>query len=392
MRRSWVTVLVTAALFALSQWALVGSRGLTWLAVADADPNKELAVAQVSGVDLGDVPRGVAARTDVNLIWRGVWELRTSDLYFLAIESHGPASWMIDGHPALTVRDADQGSLSRVVWLTAGFHAIEIRYRPGMAQPQLAILAARAGEPLDRLVPETLKPRPPRNPWLRKGITGLRTVLGWVVVFTTILAIRRTSPMLRARTAAAAHLPHWLATSPPRLVRPAAWLALALILMYAALLRIDAITIRYGPVSTPAWRPPSRHGLFLRPEIRPAWFPWTPPPVYPHKDSPPSRYNSDPYTYLKGARELTSFYEAQWREPAFLFAVKMMLALMHDQDVAVSFTSVAFAVLAVWLTYVLGAALWSRPVGLLAALAWPSIATPHGSRARDGATMRTSLR
>ena len=79
-------------------------------------------------------------------------------------------------------------------------------------------------------------------------------------------------------------------------------------------------------------------------------------------------YNSDPYTYLKGARELTSFYEAQWREPAFLFAVKMMLALMHDQDVAVSFTSVAFAVLAVWLTYVLGAALWSRPVGLLAAL------------------------
>ena len=93
-----------------------------------------------------------------------------------------------------------------------------------------------------------------------------------------------------------------------------------------------------------------------------------PPPVYPHKDSPPSRYNSDPYTYLKGARELTSFYEAQWREPAFLFAVKTMLALMHDQDVAVSFTSVAFAVLAVWLTYVLGAALWSRPVGLLAAL------------------------
>ena len=116
----------------------------------------------------------------------------------MAIESRGPASWMIDGHPALTVRDADQGSLSRVVWLTAGLHAIEIRYRPGMAQPQLAILAARAGEPLDRLVPETLKPRPPRNPWLRKGIAGLRTVLGWVVVFTTILAIRRTSPMLRA--------------------------------------------------------------------------------------------------------------------------------------------------------------------------------------------------
>ena len=42
--------------------------------------------------------------------------------------------------------------------------------------------------------------------------------------------------------------------------------------------------------------------------------------------------------------------------------------MLGGQDVAVSFASTFFSLLAVWLTYVLGAAVWSRPAGLLAAL------------------------
>jgi 4-amino-4-deoxy-L-arabinose transferase-like glycosyltransferase len=65
---------------------------------------------------------------------------------------------------------------------------------------------------------------------------------------------------------------------------------------------------------------------------------------------------------------MSSFYGAHWREPVFPFVTKAFLRLLNGEDVAVSFASAFFSTLAVWLTYVLGAALWSRPAGLLAAL------------------------
>jgi hypothetical protein len=52
----------------------------------------------------------------------------------------------------------------------------------------------------------------------------------------------------------------------------------------------------------------------------------------------------------------------------FPFVTKLSLRALGDQDVAVSFASTAGSLLAVWFTYLLGAAAWSRPVGLLAAL------------------------
>jgi 4-amino-4-deoxy-L-arabinose transferase-like glycosyltransferase len=52
----------------------------------------------------------------------------------------------------------------------------------------------------------------------------------------------------------------------------------------------------------------------------------------------------------------------------FPFATRVFLRLLDGQDVAVSFASAFFSILAIWLTYILGAAVWSRPVGLVAAL------------------------
>jgi 4-amino-4-deoxy-L-arabinose transferase-like glycosyltransferase len=66
---------------------------------------------------------------------------------------------------------------------------------------------------------------------------------------------------------------------------------------------------------------------------------------------------------------MTTFYMAHFREPVFPFATKLSLAVFGGQDVAVSFASTAFSLLAVWFTYLLGSAVWSRPAGLLAALA-----------------------
>ena len=102
--------------------------------------------------------------------------------------------------------------------------------------------------------------------------------------------------------------------------------------------------------------------------MRPAGFWWPPVPLYPHADGIATRYLSDPYTYLIRARKMPSFYDAHDREPVYPYALKGVLYLLNNQDVAVSFASTAFSLMAIWLTYVLGAMVWSRGAGLLAAL------------------------
>ena len=94
---------------------------------------------------------------------------------------------------------------------------------------------------------------------------------------------------------------------------------------------------------------------------------WPAVPNYPHADGPPTQYRSDPYTYLKYAREMRSFYAAHVREPVFPFVTKVFLWLFNQQDVAVSFASAAFSIVAVVFTYLVGALAFSRVVGLLAA-------------------------
>jgi hypothetical protein len=154
-----------------------------------------------------------------------------------------------------------------------------------------------------------------------------------------------------------------------RLARVVSWTVLAAILGYGALLRIDAIGAQFDITGFPQLRALEERS-FARPElIRPHSVSWPRAQLYGHRDGPPTHYHSDPYTYLAAARAMTSFYTAHWREPVFPFATRLSLDLLNDQDVAVSFASTAFSLLAVWLTYILGASLWSRPVGLLAALA-----------------------
>lgn len=161
-------------------------------------------------------------------------------------------------------------------------------------------------------------------------------------------------------------------TSPARRAlagRALAWIALAAILVHGALLRLDAITGRYGPVTSPSWIAAIQNRSVLAPtEIRPRSIVWELEPIFPHRDGSVARYRSDPHTYLDTARNMTWFYQGHQREPVFPFVTRLFLWLLHGQDVAVSFASMLFSLLAVWFTYLLGASLWSRPVGLLAAL------------------------
>jgi hypothetical protein len=143
---------------------------------------------------------------------------------------------------------------------------------------------------------------------------------------------------------------------------------LGLILAWAAILRLDAITQRFGPVGHPAWlRAVQIHTTAPASRLRPAAFAWPRERLWPHRDGPPTLYQGDPHTYLRYAREMTSFYAAHYREPGYPFVTKVSLALLENQDVAVSFGSAFCSVMAVLGTYLLGSVAFSPWVGLGAA-------------------------
>ena len=147
------------------------------------------------------------------------------------------------------------------------------------------------------------------------------------------------------------------------------YVLLAITLLFAAVLRLDALTGRFGHVSQPAWLQALQRGAqALSAVVHPPLARWEPEPEYPHVDGPPTRYRSDPYGYLKRARQMGSFYEAHFLEPVFPFVVKCYLWMLDDQDVAVSFASATFSVLCVLATYFMGALAFSRWAGCAAAL------------------------
>jgi len=156
----------------------------------------------------------------------------------------------------------------------------------------------------------------------------------------------------------------------PRLAGVAWPLALGAVVVYGALLRLDAISVKFDPVAAPRWLHRVEVWRAGTDALRPAGMRWDAYQRFVHKDGPPSQYRSDPYTYLQYAREMRSFYAAHRREPLFPLATKIWLWLLHDHDTAVSFASAGFSILTIVLTFALGREAFSPPVGFLAALLW----------------------
>jgi 4-amino-4-deoxy-L-arabinose transferase-like glycosyltransferase len=365
--RSWAAAAAAIVVYLLGAWSLAGVSGLDRTAVANTAERHELEVRRLPTIDLEGLDALARSAPGVIVTWRGAWEVRSSALYDLALASEGPSSWTIDGVLANAAATFDGGATRRTVWLAAGFHAIEIRHEVDRHRPRIEVLAARLGEPPAALTAAVLKPRPPRNPRLRAVARWLHRGLGAAALVALLIAIRMSVLTWS-----------WNGSRPRRSLDPAslarlgpalAWTALAAILIHGALLRLDAITARYGPVDNkPLVAAVQARSLLPPAAIRPASVAWQPEPLYAHRDGTSTHYRSDPYTYLDAGRNMSSFYGAHFREPVFPFATRIFLALLDGRDVAVSFASAFFSVLAIWLTYVLGAAIWSRPVGLAAAL------------------------
>ena len=148
---------------------------------------------------------------------------------------------------------------------------------------------------------------------------------------------------------------------------PAAWYGLTklyllalLITMYGALLRLDALTGKYGTLEHPAWARVATHPLAgVASHLRPTAVSW------PREPNP--YVGGDPINYLKYAREMRTFYQPHVREPMFLAATRAGLAALDQQDAGVSLASAAGSTLAIFGTFLLGAAVISPAGGLLAA-------------------------
>lgn len=137
--------------------------------------------------------------------------------------------------------------------------------------------------------------------------------------------------------------------------------AAVVIALYGGLLRLDAFTGRYGTLDRPAWaRIMTRDVAPVAGRLRPSSVKWGR-VAHPY-------VGGDPITYLEYARAMTSFYQPHVREPVFLATTRLGLWATDDQDAGISLASAAGSLLAIFATYLLGAALIS-PLGGLAAAA-----------------------
>jgi hypothetical protein len=134
---------------------------------------------------------------------------------------------------------------------------------------------------------------------------------------------------------------------------------LACILLYSALLRLDALVTSYGPYERPQWL------ASVQPFVQTAAATITPDWRWRRVETP--YVGGDPINYLKFAREMRNFYAAHVREPMFPAATRIGLMLTGDADVGISLTSIVFSLLSIIATYALGALVASPAAGLAAA-------------------------
>jgi 4-amino-4-deoxy-L-arabinose transferase-like glycosyltransferase len=139
-------------------------------------------------------------------------------------------------------------------------------------------------------------------------------------------------------------------------------LLIGLVLAYATILRLDALFRSYGPYDHPGWFVSVQEAVATTAAVAvPSSWEW------PRREA--QHDIGDPINYLAFARDMRSFYQAHVREPVFLAATRAWLGLTGGLDVSVSLSSVSFSVLLILATYLLGASIASKPVGLAAAAA-----------------------
>lgn len=135
---------------------------------------------------------------------------------------------------------------------------------------------------------------------------------------------------------------------------------LAIVVLYGGAIRLEALHHAYPPPdgTSPALQRIEGALAAAVGAIRP-----TAEPIEPQRYP----YRFDAKSYLDAARAMRHFYEARLREPLFVFATKMSLAALGDQDRGVSLASTICSILLLLPVFLIGRMLGGPATGLLAA-------------------------
>jgi hypothetical protein len=349
------TILIGVALALLltgsaARWQLARRSGLTRTVFGDTGfAGSPLRIDRTTDVDLKflDEDRHLPRRF-FSARWQGVWYVTEPGTYRLHAGGDDRVAVSIDGRRMIERQNpAATGTVE--LPLNVGPHGIIVEYEQVGGGAFLTLRTSKGGEPPQPLPPHRLFPDTPTS-GTRRLVAVLRPLRWGAWAGATLLALAALVLVARVARPAIAN----------RRVRIA--LALIAVTLLAAALRLDALLARYGPLERPAWASELQiHGADRLALLRPDGFGWA------HEPRP--YVGGDPITYLRFAREMRHFYAAHVREPLFVYATRLWLAALDNQDVAISFASLGFSLLLVVATYLLGAAAFSPMVGLAAAFA-----------------------
>jgi hypothetical protein len=377
-RAFWPAVLLTAAslVLGLGRWALWTPTGLSETFFSEPGQGGQVLREQRSGrLDLGILEEDVhLPRRFFSIRWRGVWRVSVGGPQEIFLGGDDAAILQLDGQVVLE-RNAEAGfsTISKTVVLQPGFHRLEVDYQQEGGGYFLNVRRVSPGGSPRPFDPDALFPAVPGARSLAVNdalcLAGLGLKILWLLMlgFAGGLVLLRLDRHARVTPggARAVAISAWraLASSSAlrRFGRGVAVALPAVVFLYAGALRLDALLSRYGPLEHPAWaREVQLHAAERVARLRPPRLGLSP--------VPNPYVGGDPFTYIRSAREMRGFYAGSVREPVFLLVTRWFLRLLDQQDVAVSFASASFSLLAVVATWLLGRLAVSRWVGLLAAL------------------------
>ncbi len=300
-------------------------------------------VRPLEGAALRDLGSG-----NYSVAWRGYWLPAVPGKHRLEVRAHAPFEIRVAGR---TLRGGGPGSdvAATELLLERGANAIVVELPRASRVTRLRITRAAEGSRQAPFHANELGPRVPSGAGAllsRVGphVEALAVLLGVIALGYAAWSERRNVVAWQAG------LKRLLAS--PKL----AWVLGLVVVVYAGALRAEALIIRYGNDDTARW------GRRLEAPLRglhPARLRW----------KPAARpYEGDPSAYLRHARQMKGFYDARFREPFFVFAAKVGVALSGGRDIGISLASAVFSTLTVAATFLLGARVFSPWAGLLASL------------------------
>jgi len=347
-RRLGAWLLLILSLLSLSAWlwqrSVVGLRLTLKMPPLAAGPETlERRASDVSSDVLLLDPRIPSALQEAS--FEGSWQVERDGNYELMLKGREPVEVWVDGLRVLVRTAEPYPREKKTIWLPRGHHSLEARFRPRPRLPVFKLtLIAADGEPV------RFFPARPSKATLRALAVG--SVLHRATLAAWLLALAWGGLILARRVRRGEAL----------LAVPGARQTMAvlpvLVVFYAGGLRLEGVVRQYWGMEAPAW---ARQLTSVVGQIRPQALKL--PPVEPVA----APYGGDPAGYLRYARGMERFYDAHVREPLFVFATKIGLAVSGNADFAVSLTAGVFSTLMVLGTYLVGRLCFNRRVGLLAA-------------------------